>query len=578
MAHSICTSKDTPWLKKKVPHLSLGNDVPPTTASEQSLSWLRQQVQNCTSTHASCSAASLLSLPSRLIDVGTGSGPGAVRLCEPKEERAPNVCMSHCWGRKPFLRTLFTNINSHRREIPWEELPLTFQETVILTRRLGLRYVWIDSLCIIQDDQDDWRREAANLAAIFQNSYLVITAARSAGPDEGLFASLSEGFKTYTIEAVGDDGAAEHIYCRQSFQHIQSQTGRLLGTPPALPTLKRGWIFQERFLSPRVVHFGPEEMSWECLEDMTCQCAGQRDISESYAAAGAPRWLRQMLERTSRPKSYYNLATWQTLQEAELENCWHRLVEDYTRLDLTFEKDIFPAISGLAKQFQRIKGSQYLAGLWQDSLRKDLLWRVEPKHSEDSASDSAWAQRPQNWRAPSWSWASVKSAVQFIDPTEGMDYSCEVIDASCSLACPDPTGEVTAGHVTLRGRLIPTTVRYNDKVSHEELKPRNLLRLGLLQGRMGNAWADWDYWLMTGPQHVRPEWTVWCFIVSQTLPTSAFCCLILKAAGDDQKMSHNGIFERIGLLELFAGRASSEGVSWKQQVLDLGEMATVKII
>src|SRR3569833_2634792 len=142
MAHSICTSKDTPWLKKKVTHLSLGNDVPPTTASEQRLSWLRQQVQNCTSTHASCSAASLLSLPSRLIDVGTGSGPGAVRLCEPKEESAPYVCLSHCWGRNPFLRTLTSNFNSHRREIPWEVLPLTFQGAGGRARRRGRRGGW----------------------------------------------------------------------------------------------------------------------------------------------------------------------------------------------------------------------------------------------------------------------------------------------------------------------------------------------------------------------------------------------------------------------------------------------------
>lgn len=134
-------------------------------------------IKDCQDNHSACkSTTSCGTLPTRVIDVGSPDGRTEPRLYETSGEPGDYIALSHCWGGAQPLRTTKETICSLKTCIPWAELPNTFQDAIKVTRGLGIRYLWIDSLCIIQDDAQDWEREAANMAVIFEAAYLTIAA------------------------------------------------------------------------------------------------------------------------------------------------------------------------------------------------------------------------------------------------------------------------------------------------------------------------------------------------------------------------------------------------------------------
>ncbi|KAL2149788.1 hypothetical protein VTH82DRAFT_8440 [Thermothelomyces myriococcoides] len=188
----------TPWLAENMPDLSLGNHVPRATWSDESTAWAIRQLEHCRRTHESCNSFPPAPLPSRVLDVSVNDGTG-VRLYVTQGETAPYAALSHCWGRRPFLRTMSGSLEDHRNEISWAQLPRTFREAVEFVRKLGIRYLWIDSLCIVQDDLEDWRREASRMASVYQNAAFVVSAAKAAGAYGGLYADLPPACRPLTV-------------------------------------------------------------------------------------------------------------------------------------------------------------------------------------------------------------------------------------------------------------------------------------------------------------------------------------------------------------------------------------------
>ena len=566
-----------------MPNLPVGAEVPSATSSRASLSWATQQMRRCKAAHRSCNASSASPLPSRVLDVEATGTESGVSLREPLAgESAPYVCLSHCWGRRPFLRTLSGSLDAHRRGIAWETLPPTFRDAVDFTRKLGIRYLWIDSLCIVQDDQHDWRREAAKMASIYQNCVLVISAAKSPSAYDGLYAVFPSRCKSYPVR-VG----AETVYVRVSLTHIRGLHVPHASQPILLPTLTRGWIFQERFLSPRVLHFGPEEMSWECLEVSACQCtAHDPDASSAPDCFGGSARYTQMLDRAARPKTYYNRLRWQSMEESELQVVWHRMVEDYTKLRLTYERDIFPAISGLAKEFQAVKDMTYVAGLWRETLLQDLLWHI-PTPSLDA---EVRLKRPKAWRAPSWSWAAVDSPVDFFSAAEGLDTTlCKVLDVEVQPAGPDPTGELASGgsHLLLHGRLVPARLRRRTSNSGQTRPPYpwELMYLDILEKHLKNLWLDDEYSEDGFPAaESAQDQPVSCLLIGRNRKTGVPLFLVLSRAlqvdcdKDSGSREHPHCYRRIGLVEVNGGLPGMLGSNWIPNLLEQGEDVTVKII
>lgn len=423
--------------------------VPGDTASVLSVLQVQRWLRRCNATHSECGSIGLdAPLPTRLIDVESG-----LRLVETKGMHDRYVCLSHCWGNqdsttaKQTFKTTRENLSSGLENIDFTSLPRTFTDAIIFTRKLGLKYLWIDSLCIIQDDEDDWRHEASLMANIYENAVLTLAATASASDAEGLFRSSSSIHDLIELRGKTSKGKRYIVYARRQLPHRMHDE----------PLFKRGWIFQERYLSPRFLHFASNELVWECKECMDCECNANI-----------------LLETTKRDyvgyfnvfKSYYLEAF--TASPYRVQVAWRDVVNAYTELNLSNTKDTLPALSGIAKKFIELRPEdRYLAGLWEFSFVQDLLWHAR---SYGILEKTDLRPRPENWRAPTWSWASVDSAIMTRgtsashihgnDDGPGMTSCIDVLAVNCIPAGDDITGELSSGYAVLRGSIMAGYFRF----------------------------------------------------------------------------------------------------------------------
>lgn len=286
------------------------------------------------------------------------------------------------WGASQPLRTLQASCEQHESVIEWDTLPRTFQDAITTARYLGIDYLWVDSLCIIQDSTVDWLKESALMAQIYQNSVLTISATKASTGFEGCFSSVKSCFLGHQI-IVEHEGKTEPTPCyvRRQLEHFEDPlcANEDFEKEKDFPVLTRAWVYQERVLSPRTLHFCRGELEWECRRLSHCQCS-RRD----YYRAAAP---------VSFGKKWYHKRGLGALRDFWTE----KVVSDYTRKDITYESDFLPAISGVANQMQRSGAGRYLAGLWEDTLLTDLFWM------SSVAVGTTPNRRPEKWRAPTWS-------------------------------------------------------------------------------------------------------------------------------------------------------------------------------
>ncbi|KAN0093531.1 HET domain containing protein [Hyaloscypha variabilis] len=324
----ICQPKLFPELVSKV---RFGD-----TSSDDSFSRTQEWLSQCCSSHTLCNQKLGRLLPRRVIDVSGGS----VRLVEIQTQIDRYIALSHCWrdSRPPCLTTLST-IKTNLCAIEWESIPDTFKHAIQITRKLGVQFLWIDSLCIVQDDNLDWEEESSKMASIYRNSYLTLCATQAPSDDDGLWPSLPVS----TLHKIWfrEDQVAYAVHLRAMHIIPVWEYVRVLS-----PIATRSWTFQEQILSPRVLHFGNGELLWECMEGSTCECSSTGEFNWSYA------------HRNEKTEIY------KVLSSGDLEkiaNLWRSLVEQYSRLSMTLSKDMFPALSGIAQTFQSAQETRKMA-------------------------------------------------------------------------------------------------------------------------------------------------------------------------------------------------------------------------
>ncbi|KAH7310773.1 heterokaryon incompatibility protein-domain-containing protein [Stachybotrys elegans] len=533
-----------------------GFGVPPSTGSHESFSWVQQCLSQCDASHKLCNQAGPEpSLPSRVLDVGFLPSDPTKLLVTGKAITGRYICLSHRWGTTgdahPAWHTLADRLESHQRGLDWEALPLVFQDAIGFTRKLGIRYLWIDSLCIVQDDRDDWAREGSEMASIYSNAYLTLAAARSEGSASSMFASLDPKFTLRPLSlpesvkaAQGFDSVDDHgVFVRHSLTHMARPTiGRDTGIQP-FPLLRRGWVFQERFLSPRTVYFGPQEISWECVELSACQCSGSSMMSLS---ASSPLWAQDYAQQIPTPKLFHRPSTLQQIArdrgKEEVARRWMILVQEYTQLDLTFDSDIFPALSGLVQAYSSVFQGRYCAGLWEEFLIEGLLWYFHGTVEQ-------WARPPRQWRAPSWSWASVLGPVEFLAKTS-LSEKCEIVGISCQHSGPDPAGELASGHIVLRGRIFPSKVEYTNIT--EPQNPSKLFELltfsSLGERKYVTSYADQDFSL-PGPGHIPDGTELMICLVGKTENPECFYFMMLKPL-EHKPGTTVSVYRRVGIVKM----------------------------
>lgn len=430
VADAGIANKDCNFSESKVKGPSYQRLIPCDTRSDQTLQTARNWLSTCDSAHVCRGEESRL--PRRLLEVRDDK----VHIYESSNEKGRYATLSHRWGTsETMLCTTTTNIARFEKQIQWDLLPRNFQDAIKFVRSLDLDYIWIDSLCIIQDSALDWQEQSAQMAAIYQHSYVTIAAAITAQPSDGFF--TKEGDKKHlayrTPGNVTYEGREYPVYCRIELDHRSNE----------LPLYERGWVYQERLLSPRIIHFVGEELVWECREAQDCECG------------------------SSEAKTTFNRSILPAIESGEMDDkahaLWRTLVSSYSELNLTYESDALPALSGLASAFSRLTGgTRYAAGNWCTSnLLPDLLWYRIHVRPQPPGADVA----VKPWRAPSWSWVSARftpGRVKFAPMTEGL---CGIRDVTTIPSGANPYGQLETGYIRLVAHGVTTFLQRSDTIS-----------------------------------------------------------------------------------------------------------------
>ncbi len=365
---------------------------------------VRKWIEDCQS-HEYCSASKTEYSPTRLIEIRDDH----VCLIEARDLGQPYAALSHCWGNLTMsAKATRDNIDALKSGISLGELPRTFQDAIYLCRQLKIQNIWIDSLCIIQDDEDNWNSEAAQMADIYENAKLVISATSAKDGSEGLFTPrkpapiftsadtperslVREHGPEYKFITDRDEGDQQVTYVvRDMARHAQWDRMWIIARTAGdcNPLLSRAWAYQERLVATRVVHFADHELIWECAQMQRCECM-HLDRTD-----GLPMLERNVVDhRLSFQEATRARGSPET---SKLFQLWTTIVERYNERALTFEKDRLPALSGTASRLQKLGLGVYIGGTFLNDFPRCLLWHVpEP------------GVRPDTYTAPTWSWASV---------------------------------------------------------------------------------------------------------------------------------------------------------------------------
>ncbi|KIX98787.1 uncharacterized protein Z520_05248 [Fonsecaea multimorphosa CBS 102226] len=474
------------------------------TDSAESHRFLKQWLDDCNNLHQ-CAAPEPPDLPKRVLRLHQDR----VHLYLSQEnERARYATLSHRWGNsdESFILEL-TNLESLTKDIAWSQLPKTAQDAIEICRKLDIEYLWIDSLCIIQHYQPDWADQSEKMSTIYGQSYLNIAAMDSNDSRGGCFRSTGSD-KRYPPHTVPGHPTLQ-IQQQPHFTHLDFGANYFTsGASP--PLLRRGWVLQERLLSPRCVYYGRDELLWECKACADCFCGGTNVIAR----------FKDVHHRSLTPNG------------DPLPFAWMRVTERYSCLDLTHDSDRAIALSGIAQEaVQSGRGGKYLAGLWWDKLAYQLVWKLSSTY-----------RRPEEYIAPSWSWLSVFGRVDY--GTNRMDYRAAwstidvvITDAAVVASRPDGTGKIRSGYLLLNGKALGMEVEVT------EVRKGDRPKMKLTHSEPQFEYPDFlpDY-VMTPKQAVAIEKVVvlyWGKVVHQET------FMVLREVPYDGGLA----FERLGLLE-----------------------------
>jgi hypothetical protein len=352
-------------------------------ASQSSLGQMSQWLEECHSSHDLCRQDWSSFVPQRLLQIELGTEIATVRLVE-KSEKLPIkwAALSYVWGGDQKLKTTVGTIADMKAGIEMERLPQTLQDAITVCRALGLEFLWVDALCIVQDDPEDLKRELASMPQIYQRAWVTISASTAARASDGFLLKrcYSHTATPVSLPYLADDDLDTDrvVLVGISSEVCSSQDD---------PINERAWTYQERRLSSRMLDFSSKGVILYCHTNKLCQgdrsLIGWRTDDDDEAEVYNYKSERQILKPVSKYQDSIN---------------WHDMVDGYVTRKLSFSSDKLTALSALASLYRERTGHTYLAGLWKESLINDLCWGT------DGNKLFPW---PKEYRAPSWSWASI---------------------------------------------------------------------------------------------------------------------------------------------------------------------------
>ncbi|KAH6664626.1 heterokaryon incompatibility protein-domain-containing protein [Halenospora varia] len=401
--------------------------------SDECFAFIHERIQNCYASHSKCRGSFSTPLPKRVLSIGSTS-KDAIKLVEPSGIQAAYIALSHCWGGLQPIKTISSSLAEMQANIEWNDLSRVFQDAITVARRLGIEWIWIDSLCIIQDSKADWEIESAKMCDYYSNAYLTISASSSKNGTIPFLHDRGSQWQTEKFPFSSANGQEVEILARRHTGSSMAQVVEDLS-----PLASRAWCWQENVLSTRVLHYTQSELIFECRTEV---------VSEDGA----------------KPRGLYSMGLAQKFcsdggKERDTYRCWHDLIESYSIRELTFESDKLPAVSGVAKQIQGRTNSVYLAGLWKDNLPMDLCWSVDYVSTNSSPN-----MQPETYIAPSWCWASVNGALDFVSADQKAPFTSlvTVLDVHVSVSGLNKYGEVQGGYIMLKGMVSEVSINCTD--------------------------------------------------------------------------------------------------------------------
>lgn len=364
-------------------------------------------VKTCGDHHSRCSSLDeQASLPSRVLQLGHNTDQ--VYLVSGSGRCGAYAALSYCWGEYNPVITTKQTLQQHEAGIQASLLPRVFQDAIQVALTLDLMYLWIDALCIVQDDLQEWSQEAAQMASVYNNSYVTIAATQAAHPAQGLFhrgfniGHLRRDDRATNIRVTATEPLENDLWTDIQLAPLNARAWYVTS-----PSAQGGFVYfcsynvrsltpvrtlQELMLSRRTIHFAKSQMYWHCK---------QRTISE----IGIERPHNMLLG----PESPYG-------PDADLDSMtrceeglparlalWWNIVTDYSHRSLTLPTDKLIALQGIAARFALYTQGDLLSGIWSRDLPVGLLWNAPPYMGESGYT------RVTN--IPSWSWASLSCPV-----------------------------------------------------------------------------------------------------------------------------------------------------------------------
>lgn len=425
-------------------------------------------LSNCLKHHDRCNALETsndYTSPTRLIEISS-TVPCLVML--EGDTKVKYAALSHCWGGHQPITTTLNNIENHRSAIPLPSMPKTFQDAILVTQQLGINYIWVDSLCIIQDSASDWANEAARMASVYSGALFTIAAVWGSNGTCGCFHDRLPPL-TITIHEKRKIGthitnATGHMYLRPVPEPRRYVGEAILNT--------RAWTLQEIVLSRRTILFAEDQMYWFCTSLYESE-----DGLESMDPVPAPALNLPSLGPVARNGDQ---------SKDLLYESWQITMNSYSSRNLTKGKDKFAALAGITEFFGSVIEDEAVAGLWKGDLGRGLMWKVPAgKHGEKDEEVAA------SLGVPSWSWVKVKGPV---DTSVADTKLCaEDLDAIVKWDGLPMTSRIVDGIVRGKGRILKITEV--EKTGDEEcfcLGARNIA----IEGQEGNDQSFKVYWYM----------------------------------------------------------------------------------
>jgi hypothetical protein len=416
-------------------HLITARPVQPDVNSTRAYSQIRQWLDRC-QTHDECLPIPIAELPTRVIEVMPVDSPETPRLLNTPGMEGQYLTLSYCWGPRQDYVLTTGNLQSCREKLDMSKLSRTIRDAIEVTKRLGFKYLWVDALCIVQDTQEDKLRELSTMKWIYENSSLTIVAASAASAHDG-FLGARTGPKRNTFR----------IPCRlgqDRFSVIKIQEHEQYDDMRE-PANKRAWTLQEQLLSPQLLIYASHTLQWQCR---TMKC----NLGDSYHApnlSSIPQLpsIKLVSEVGFKIGDKGRQETTEDALHPILQH-WMRIVISYSNRSATLHSDKLVALAGLAMYFSPILGPDYFSGLWGRLFLQQLCWQ--------SPSNTIFLDHPPQYRAPSWSWASIDGPLYFRTylPNSYQPYRCELVECKTTLKSTSlQHGEVTGGYLKLRAVL-----------------------------------------------------------------------------------------------------------------------------